>query len=96
MRYIFVDSGPFQALNNIEDNYYTTATQILEGLNEKRALLLTTDYIIDETYTGLLTTAEYKSAIHFDQFLQKSPLKIIFISESIDDHFTQMGFRPLS
>lgn len=79
---IFVDTGPLQAFNNISDQYYKSSTEILEVLIKEAAMLVTTDYIIDETYTGLLTKAGYKNAIHFDEFLKKGICEITFIDRT--------------
>lgn len=60
---IFVDSGPLYALNSPRDQYFTKAQRLLEKLQEQDAKLVTTDYVIDEAVTTLLTTK--RGGYHF-------------------------------
>lgn len=83
MKSIFIDTAPLQAFNNIKDQYFKKTVAILRNLLEEYVTLITTDYIIDEAYTGLLTKGGYKNAMHFDRWLQKEPCKIVFVDKSI-------------
>lgn len=85
MNIVFVDTGPLQAFNNKDDEHHTTAKEIFLKLKTISVRLITTDYIIDEAYTGLLTRAGYGSAMHFDRFLQQQWGKVI--------HITPEGFN---
>lgn len=80
MNIFFVDTGPLQAFNNKDDERHATAIEIFLKLQTTSVGLITTDYIIDEAYTGLLTRSGYDSAMHFDRFLQQKWGKIIHIT----------------
>ncbi|MBI2310076.1 PIN domain-containing protein [Candidatus Collierbacteria bacterium] len=80
MNIVFVDTGPLQAFNNKDDEHHATAGKIFLKLQATSIRLITTDYIIDEAYTGLLTRAGYNSAMHFDHFLQQKWGKIIHVT----------------
>ena len=81
MNRIFVDTGPFQALNNEEDQYFSQTEQRMRSIEGKGMVLVTSDYVIDEAYTALLIRAGYKNAMHFDQYLRRGGWEIIFISQ---------------
>lgn len=50
---IFVDSSMFKALLDAKDDFYPTATEIWNVLQELPKRLITTNFILDETYTLL-------------------------------------------
>lgn len=79
MNLIFVDAGPFQALNNEDDEYFNRAEKIMRNLQGKGVQLVTTDYVIDEVYTALLIRAGYRNAMHFDRHLRLDGWRVIFI-----------------
>ena len=81
MNHIFIDTGPFQALNNEEDQYFSQTEQRMRSIEGKGMVLITSDYVIDEVYTALLIRAGYKNAMHFDQYLRRGGWEIIFISQ---------------
>ena len=66
---IFIDSGPLRALNNTRDQYFSVARQRYAQLVNEPVKLVTTDYVIDEVYTGLLVDSGYRSAMNFDSVL---------------------------
>lgn len=80
MNIVFVDTGPLQALNNKDDGNHAAAREIFLKLQITPVRLITTDYVIDEVYTGLLTRAGYDSAMHFDRFLQQKWGEIIHVT----------------
>lgn len=82
MSRIFVDAGPFQALNNEDDQYFTQAGEMMRSIKGKGMVLVTTDYVIDEVYTALLIRAGYQNAMHFDQYLRLGGWEIIFVSQN--------------
>jgi uncharacterized protein len=83
MKLIFVDTGPLQALNNDKDEYFDISVQILEKLRNGKDIiqLVTTDYILDEAYTGLLLKAGYYNAINLDRYVSRGEVKIIYINK---------------
>lgn len=79
MTSIFIDTTAFRSLFDPRDACAKKAAGILRRL-PKTAKLITTDYIIDETYTGLLTRSGYKYALIFDQAFIKGDWQIEWIS----------------
>lgn len=86
MMIIFIDSGPLRALNNIKDQYFSVARQRYAQLVNEPVKLVTTDYVVDEVYTGLLVDSGYRSALNFDNILRLGKWAVERISA---DRFTE-------
>lgn len=67
MKNVFIDAGPFYALNNPRDQYFLQAQVLIQKLKTNNIRLITTDYIIEETATSLLTSFKggYWNAVNF-------------------------------
>lgn len=77
---VFIDSGPLRAAKNAGDQYFARAKAGFASLAQYSTPLLTSDYVIDEVYTGLLTRWNYAAAIQFDSYLRKSEVQIGYIT----------------
>lgn len=76
---VFVDAGPLRALVVPRDQHRRRAILIADQLQQDRASLVTTDYVIDEVFTGLLgdRKAGFYRIREFDEnILQKNMLQI--------------------
>ena len=62
---VFIDSGAWIALTDRKDQYHKKAALIYNNLKERRELLTTTDYIIDETVTRLRYDLGHATAVRF-------------------------------
>jgi predicted nucleic acid-binding protein len=69
---IFIDSGAWIALTDRKDQYHKKATLIYNELKERRELLATTDYIIDETVTRLRYDLGHATAVRFLDLIEKT------------------------
>lgn len=71
MEEIFVDAGPFYALNTPYDQYHDRAQAVMQAIGKQKARLVTTDYVIDEALTMLITSrkAGYHFALNLLKFL---------------------------
>lgn len=65
---IFADTGAFVALLREKDQYHTSAKHFLT----KQSLLVTTDYIVDETVTLLLRRVTRAASEQFLLMVQQS------------------------
>lgn len=72
---VFVDTGPLHALNSRRDQYFLKAHVLLKQMQHERMTLVTTDYVIDEAATSLLTTvkAGYRNAMSLLAWMSKQP-----------------------
>lgn len=73
MEEIFVDAGPFYALNTPYDQYRTRAQAAIQAIGKQKFRLVTTDYVIDEALTMLITSrkAGYHFALNLLKFLSE-------------------------
>ncbi len=88
MSQIFVDAGPLYALNSLHDQHHYRSQALLNSIKKQRLEMVTTDYVIDEALTLLITSR--KGGYHFSLNLMKhlfgkskdgSTIKIEWISQ---------------
>lgn len=78
MEKVFVDTGGWAALFATNDSNHKNATNIYEDLKRSKALLYTSDYIIDETLTLTMARAGHAQSVLAGKALFESALvKII-------------------
>lgn len=73
---VFVDTGPLRALVVPKDQGRERTLEIIENLGKQRVEMLTSDYIMDEVFTGLLNDirAGYRRIKEFNQLVLKQKL----------------------
>jgi len=82
----FVDTGAFIAITDKSDQYHSIAVAYFVELLEARKPLLTTNFILDETYTRLKRNLGSHAAITFGETTRKSDqLEIITINGEIEE-----------
>lgn len=62
---IFVDTGAWVALEDVKDSHHETALQFKRELLRERTRLITTSYVLDESYTLLLLDVGYLKTVRF-------------------------------
>lgn len=78
---IFVDTGGFKALIDANDDFHKRATKIWEFLQESNCTLVTTNYILDESFTLIRIRCGGKVVQSFRQVLARSPnLKVVRVT----------------
>ena len=87
MREIFVDTSAWYAIEDTSDANYEVALLFREEIME-RYRLVTTSYVLDETYTLLLLNIGYIRTVEFkrliDVMAESRLLTVVDISESIE------------
>lgn len=68
---IFVDTSAWYALADSRDQYHKLALEILEK-NRDRCLLVTSDYVIDETVTIIRNRLSHLNAVKFLDLVSSS------------------------
>ena len=68
----FVDTGAFIAITDKSDQYHSKATAYFRKLLKLRHPLLTTNFVLDETYTRLKRKLGSKASITFGDEIRKS------------------------
>lgn len=81
---IVIDASVFCAYANIDDIHHDKAKKILDGvISIKHDLILTTDYIFDETVTVAMRRSNKKISIWLGNFLLNSEITIADIDQKI-------------
>ncbi len=84
-RKVFVDTGAFLALMNEADQYHLEAKDCFRDLQSPGIQLITSNFVLDETYTRILRKGGAKVAIAFGEKIQTSrQLKIVTMERSLE------------
>lgn len=82
-REVFVDSSAWVALFYAGDQAYEPAVSIWGRIRKGGAPLVTTDYVLDESVTLLLTRAGHAASIRAGRAIMESAVaRLIFLDES--------------
>ena len=71
---IFIDTSAFLALENRKDQHHRSALKFRDFLLESEVSLITSDYILDESYTIIRLRAGHSIAVEFGEMIQGSDL----------------------
>jgi len=81
---VLVDTSAFHALENAGDlTEHEIARRVADDLERDRAVLITTDYILDETYTLLRQALGHATAVAFGREVREGGIEIVQIGESL-------------
>jgi predicted nucleic acid-binding protein len=73
MMRIFVDTSAWFALNSRKDQHHKQAGNFVASLKSNPVLLITTDYVVDETLTLLRFKVSHREAVAFLRLFSRSP-----------------------
>jgi len=86
MKLIFMDANGWIALNSKRDQLHDISIETHKKLLSNGYRYITTNYILDETYTGLLTKVSHFAAVDFGEKLRVSKtVSIIHITTNIEE-----------
>lgn len=89
MTAIFVDTGAWLAIAIKRDQYHVVAVNYYHRLSRKRLSLITTNYVLQETYTRIRYDDGHNKAIQFHEIIteaiQKGRLRVEWITPSIHE-----------
>ena len=84
MKRVFVDTGAWIALTDLSDSFHAEASRIADQLKQRNTILVTSDYVLDETITWLRYHTSHKIAADFAAQLMSSQVTdIIYIDENV-------------
>jgi predicted nucleic acid-binding protein len=69
---IFIDTSAFLAIENREDSYHDSALRFRDACLKSRRLFITSDYVLDESYTIIRLRAGHEVAVQFGEALRSS------------------------
>jgi hypothetical protein len=84
---VFVDTGAWIALAIEKDHLHARAAAFAVDLARNRVPLITTNYVLSETYTRILYEVGHAQAMAFDgklgELLESRRLKVVWVSPEI-------------
>ena len=85
MNQIFADANGWIALNSKRDQGHDTAVRMNKALLEKGHRYVTTNFVLDETYTGLLMKVGHFAAVDFGERIRGTQtVQVIRITEELE------------
>ncbi|MFQ5865694.1 MAG: type II toxin-antitoxin system VapC family toxin [bacterium] len=86
MKQIFADANGWIALNNKRDQLHNTAVKINKDRLQIGHRYVTSNFVLDETYTGLLAKVGHFAAVDFGERIRSArTVQIIHITEDIEE-----------
>jgi predicted nucleic acid-binding protein len=86
MQRIFMDANGWIALNNSRDQFHQEAQKLNRKLLKQKHHYITSNFVLDEAYTGLLMKVGHFAAVDFGERIRNSKVTtIIHISDEIED-----------
>jgi predicted nucleic acid-binding protein len=81
---IFVDTSAFLAIENRRDAHHSRAISFRDAWLKKGQTLITSDYVLDESYTIIRLRAGHSVAVQFGEAIRKSQLlRIVNVTPEI-------------
>ena len=81
----FIDTGDFLAIADKSDTFHELSVAAYQKLVEQKAILYTSNYIIDETITLIRARVNHDAAVAFIKGLDASNIRILHVTEK-DEH----------
>lgn len=81
---VFVDTSAFCALTIPKDQNNSRAKSIHQQIQERKPVLYTSDYVLDEVYTLLKTRDCHATAVRFMDQMSKSHITILRMTDDIE------------
>jgi uncharacterized protein len=98
---VFIDTGAFFALQVQDDAHYEEACEALPLIISRGSSLITSNFIVAETFTLLRVSKGFREAHRFLEYLGKSPrLRIVYSDPTIEEEacaiLSKFADHPLS
>lgn len=85
-RAVFVDTGGWLALANRRDKYAAQARAVYGQLRQKRRLLITTSYVVNETVSGLIGKISRAKIVDLIERIHasSSAIEVVFVTPELE------------
>ena len=81
---VFLDTGVFLALADEDDEYHTEAKSIHTDLLQSKAQLLTSNFVLSETYTLIRFRVDHQAAVEFMTRFDRTGIRILRVSDAVE------------
>lgn len=82
---VFTDTSAFCTLAIPKDQYNPSAKVLYKQIQLRNAIIYSSDYFMDETYTLLKTRSSHATSIKFMDQIQNRRITILRITEDIEE-----------
>lgn len=91
-QFCFVDTSFFKAYADIKDDFHTQALQIFLKLKQSKAQLITSNYILDETFTVIRSKCGLGIVKNFKSILEEFDEDLKIVRVTTDDESGAWNF----
>lgn len=81
---VFIDTGAFCALAIPKDQHNSKAKSIYKQIQKDKAIICTSDYILDETYTLLKMRGSHATAVKFMDRIDQCNMTVLRVTGNIE------------
>jgi len=86
MKFTFAVTQGWTALSNKKDQFHQRALATKNRLISQHTKFITSNFVLDETYTLLLTRIGHVAAVEFGEMIRHTPsVDVIHVTESIEE-----------
>lgn len=86
IKQVFADANGWIALNSKKDQLHNSAKKTNKELLQNGYRYITTNFVLDETYTGLLIKVSHFAAVDFGEKIRSArTVEVIHINEDIEE-----------
>lgn len=86
MRRIFADASGWIALNSRRDQLNRVSVEVNRALLQRGVRYVTTNFVLDETYTGLRTRVSHQAAVDFGERIRSSrTIQVVYVTEELEE-----------
>lgn len=89
---IFIDTSFFKAISDKNDGFHTASIKILKKIKSHKYEFITTNYVLDETYTLIRTRCGYNDVIEFHNGLFANMVSLQVVRVESDDEIKGWEF----
>jgi hypothetical protein len=82
---VFIDTSAFCALAIPKDQHNHRAKTLYRQIQERKAIIHSSDYVMDETYTLLKSRSSHATSVKFMEEISNSNIIILRITEAIEE-----------
>jgi hypothetical protein len=94
MKFTFADTQGWTALSNKKDQFHKRALAIKNKLISQHTKFITSNFILDETYTLLLTRIGHIAAVKFGELIRHTPsVEVVHVTGNIEEKAWQIFKR---
>ncbi|HLC40225.1 MAG TPA: PIN domain-containing protein [Methylomirabilota bacterium] len=90
---VFLDTGAFLALADEDAEYHAAASSVYTKLIQSRARLVTSNFILSETYTVIRSRVSHRAAVDFIKHFDHAGISVLRVGQAIEQTAKEIFIR---